>query len=41
MHDAEYKKSLENKEEFWKKQGNELVWTKKFDTVLDEKDKYM
>lgn len=41
LYDAEYNKSMANKEQFWADKADELVWTKRFTRVLDEKDKYM
>ncbi len=32
---SEYKKSVENPEQFWSKQAEEFVWKKKWDKVLD------
>lgn len=41
LYDAAYKQSMENKEEFWTKEAEELVWTKKFTQVIDESDTYL
>ena len=38
LYDAAYNFSMEKKEEFWAEQANELVWTKKFTTVIHESD---
>ena len=32
---------MEDKEAFWTQQAEELVWFKKFETVIDESDQYM
>ena len=36
--DAEYQKSISDKEGFWTEQADALVWTKKFTKVLDASD---
>lgn len=41
LYDAAYNYSMEKKEEFWAEQANELVWTKKFTSVIDESDQYL
>jgi acetyl-CoA synthetase len=33
-YEKQYKKSIENPEDFWAEQANEFVWKKKWDTVL-------
>jgi acetyl-CoA synthetase len=34
-YEKQYKKSIENPEDFWAEQANEFVWKKKWDTVLE------
>ncbi len=38
-YDKMYKYSIENREEFWAEQAEELEWYKKWDKVLDESEK--
>lgn len=38
LYDIEYAASMENKEEFWAKQADELIWIKKPTTIVDESD---
>ena len=38
--DAEYQKSITDKEGFWKEQAEDLVWSKKFTKVVENSDEY-
>ncbi len=38
-YDSLYKKSIENREEFWAAEAKKLEWYKKWDKVLDDSDK--
>jgi propionyl-CoA synthetase len=40
-YDEIYKQSMENKEEFWKKEAEALVWTKKPTEILRKESEYM
>ena len=41
IYDAEYKRSIENKEEFWAEQAQELEWSEEPTKILDTSDKYL
>jgi len=41
IYDKVYSQSINEKEQFWAQQAEELVWTKKFQTVLDCRDTYL
>jgi len=41
LYDQEYQFSMERKEDFWRKQAEELVWTKAPTRILDESDEFM
>ena len=38
IYDREYARSIDNRDEFWAQQANELVWSKKFTKVVDTTD---
>ena len=39
-YDSEFKKSLENPAEYWAEIGSDVVWTKKWDQVLDNRYRF-
>lgn len=41
MYDKEYARSISNREQYWTEQANELVWTKKFTSVIKQEDEYI